>query len=72
VPVLGTVCMDQCMLDLNEVPDAVTADEAIILGSQGDDRISAEELGARWHTINYDVVCGIAERVTRLYTPELS
>ena len=72
VPVLGTVCMDQCMIDLNEVPYAVTGDEAVILGSQGDDRISAEELGARWHTINYDVVCGIAERVTRLYTPELS
>ena len=68
--VLVTVCMDQCMIDLDDVPDAEIGDEAVLLGFQGNDRISAEELGDRWGTINYDVVCGISHRVPRFYKPD--
>jgi alanine racemase len=70
VPVLGTVCMDQCMIDLNDVPQAQVGDEAVLIGFQEGSRISAEELGESWGTINYDVVCGIASRVQRIYQPE--
>jgi alanine racemase len=68
VPVVGRVCMDQCMLQLDGVPQAHIGDEVVLLGSQGQDQITAEELGNRWGTINYEVVCGLADRLPRLYT----
>jgi alanine racemase len=68
VPVVGRVCMDQCMLQLDHVPDASIGDEVVLLGSQGSDRIRAEELAKRWGTNNYEVVCGLADRLPRLYT----
>jgi alanine racemase len=68
VPVVGRVCMDQCMLQLDNVPGAQIGDEVILLGSQGEDRISAEEIGERWGTNNYEVVCGLADRLPRLYS----
>jgi alanine racemase len=67
VPVVGRVCMDQSMLQLDEVPDAQSGEEAIIIGSQGDERITAEEVAQAWGTINYEVVCGIGARVPRIY-----
>jgi len=68
VPVIGRVCMDQIMVLLEEVPTARAGDEVIIIGSQGDESISAEELALRWDTINYEVVCGISPRVQRIYS----
>jgi alanine racemase len=67
VPVVGGVCMDQCMLQLDSVPTARPGDEIVLIGSQGDARISAEEVAAVWGTVNYDVVCGLAARVPRIY-----
>lgn len=67
VPVVGRVCMDQIMLQLDEVPNAKTGDEVVLIGPQGDQRISAEEVASRWGTINYEVVCGIGARVPRIY-----
>jgi alanine racemase len=67
VPVVGRVCMDQCMVQLDAAPQARPGDEVVILGVQGGERIGAEEIGRRWGTINYEVTCGITERVARLY-----
>lgn len=67
VPVVGGVCMDQCMLLLDEVPGAKIGDEVVLVGRQGDAVLTAEEVGAAWGTNNYDVVCGLAARVPRLY-----
>ena len=67
VPVIGTVCMDQFMVRLDSVPDAMVGDEVVIIGSQGLDHISAEEVAFRWSTINYDVVSSIGSRVPRVY-----
>jgi len=67
VPVVGRVCMDQCMVQLDSVPQARPGDEVVILGSQGAERISADEIAQRWGTINYEVTCGITERVARVY-----
>ena len=67
VPVVGRVCMDQCAVLLDEIPEAQIGDEAVLLGKQGDERISAEEIGARWGTVNYEVVCGLANRLPRIY-----
>lgn len=67
VPVVGRVCMDQILAQLDEVPNAVEGAEVVLLGGQGEDRISAEEIAQRWGTINYEVVCGIGRRVPRIY-----
>ena len=67
VPVLGRVCMDQCVISLEDVPDTKTGDEVVLIGEQGGARISAEILAADWGTINYEVVCGMASRLPRLY-----
>jgi alanine racemase len=67
VPVVGRVCMDQTLVQLDQVPEAKVMDEVTIIGVQGDQRISAEDVASRWGTNNYDVVCGIGARVPRLY-----
>ncbi len=66
VPVVGRVCMDQCMVCLDDVPDAAVGDEVVLIGAQGEQRISADDVAARWGTIGYEVVCGIGHRVPRL------
>ncbi len=68
VPVVGRVCMDQCMLQLDDVPDAAIGDEVVLLGSQGEEHITAEEIGERWGSFNYEVICGLSARLPRIYT----
>ena len=67
VPIVGRVCMDLTVLDVGQVPEAAVGDEVVILGSQGDQRITAEEMAATLGTINYEVVTSIAPRVPRVY-----
>ncbi len=67
VDVVGQVCMDQCMLQLDGVPDAMPGEEVVLLGSQDGARISADDLADKYHTINYEVVCGLADRLPRIY-----
>lgn len=68
VPVIGRVSMDQVMVQLDAVPQARAGDEVVLIGAQGEERIAVEEVAERWGTINYEVTCGIAARVNRLYT----
>jgi alanine racemase len=58
--------MDQIMVQLDDVPGAQAGDTVILLGQQGDSRISAEDIAKTWHTINHEVVCGIGARVPRI------
>jgi alanine racemase len=67
VPVVGRVCMDQMMVNLDKVPEAAPGDEIVLIGKQGKDAITAEEVAEIWGTINYEVVCDIAARVPRIY-----
>jgi len=67
VPVVGRVCMDQSSLQLDDVPEAKVGDEVVLIGEQGDEHMSAEEVAERWGTINYEVVCGLSPRVRRVY-----
>ncbi len=64
---VGTVSMDNVILDVGTPPAAAVGDAAILIGSQGDERISAEEVAARLGTINYEVTCGLLPRVERVY-----
>jgi alanine racemase len=59
--------MDQVCVQLDELPDAKVGDEVVIIGTQGDARITAEQVADRWGTINYEVVCGLAARLPRVY-----
>jgi alanine racemase len=69
-PEVGTVSMDNVVIDLG--PDAASerllGEEAVLIGEQGQERITAEELAARLDTINYEITCGITARVPRLYS----
>jgi alanine racemase len=64
-PVVGTVSMDNVTIDLGPETDVEPGDEAVLIGSQGDDSILAEEVARRLETINYEVTCGISARVPR-------
>ena len=65
-PIRGRICMDQFMADVTEVPDAAEGDEVVLLGRQGSESITAEELGAISGRFNYELVCGISPRVPRV------
>ena len=67
VPLVGRVCMDMCMLDITAVPDAQTGDEVVLIGQQGQERITADDIAAKTGTIAYEVLCGITNRVPRIY-----
>jgi alanine racemase len=67
IPVIGRVCMDQVMIQLDSIPEARKGDEVVLIGDQGEAKLPAEDLAATWGTINYEVVCGIGARVSRLY-----
>ncbi len=66
VPVVGTVSMDQITVDLGPESTDAVGDEVVLMGAQGEGRITAEELG-RWRgSINYEVTCAVGERMRRV------
>ncbi len=67
VPIVGTVCMDQCMIDVTEIADAQVGEEAVLLGRQGEAEIRADELASWAGTIHYEIFCGIGPRVPRRF-----
>ena len=64
-PLVGTVSMDNITVDLGPETDVEPGEEAVLIGSQGEDAILAEEVAARLDTINYEITCGISARVPR-------
>ncbi|WP_044348839.1 alanine racemase [Dethiosulfatarculus sandiegensis] len=66
-PIIGRVCMDQFMVDLSALGQAKVNDEIVFMGQSGDDRITADEIAAKVGTINYEIVTGMAGRLTRVY-----
>jgi alanine racemase len=66
-PIAGRVCMDMCMLDVTDVPGVGEGDEAVLIGSQENDRITADDVAAMTGTISYEVLCAISSRVPRIY-----
>jgi alanine racemase len=64
-PLVGTVSMDNITIDLGPETDVEPGAPAVLIGPQGSDRILAEEVAAHLETINYEVTCGISQRVPR-------
>ena len=68
-PLVGTVSMDNVTVDLGPDTDVAVGDQAVLIGTQGDERITAEEVAERLGTINYEVTCGLTRRVPRVDSP---
>lgn len=66
VNVIGTICMDMCMVDVTGL-DVKSGDAVTVMGKSGDKEISADELAQKSGTINYEVLCDISKRVPRVY-----
>ena len=66
-PIIGRVCMDMCMIDVTDITHVTIGDEAVLIGTQGDDRISADEMATQLDTINYEITCLVGKRVPRLF-----
>ncbi|MCA9673194.1 MAG: alanine racemase [Myxococcales bacterium] len=69
-PVVGRVCMDLCMVDVTDVPGTAVGDTVTLLGEDGDDSITPDELAGWAQTISYEVLAGIGKRVPRVYVGE--
>jgi alanine racemase len=66
-PLVGTVSMDNITIDVGPDPDVRVGDVATLIGGDGSERQTGEELARRIDTINYEIVCGISARVPRTY-----
>jgi Alr-MurF fusion protein len=65
-PLLGRVCMDQCIIDITHIPHVRVGDEVVLIGQQGTASLTAEQVAQRLGTINYEVVSEILARVPRV------
>jgi len=64
---VGRVCMDQCMVDVTDVPGVMPGDEVELFGTGESGGVTADEVAKIMGTIAYEVVCGISKRVPRVY-----
>ena len=68
-PVVGKVCMDLIMVDVTRVPGVSQGDEVVLMGKQGKERITVEEVAEKVKTIPYEILCCVGKRVPRIYRP---
>lgn len=66
-PVIGNVCMDQCLLDVTGLSDIKEGSQIIVMGSAGGRTVSADFLAKKAGLINYEIICGLSRRVPRVY-----
>lgn len=67
-PLAGSICMDQSMIDVTDVPGVQPGDEVILMGSDGTHTILADDIGQATGTINYEIVCAFGQRLPKVYT----
>lgn len=66
-PLAGNICMDQCMIDVTDVPDVKVGDEVIVMGSDGKNTILADDIAKATGTINYEIICAFGQRLPKVY-----
>ena len=66
-PILGRICMDQMMVDVTHIPDVRVEDRVILVGTDGDETITVEQIAEAADSFNYEFICGISRRVPRIY-----
>lgn len=67
-PILGRVCMDQMMVDVTHIPEAAVGDTVTLIGTDGEETITMEQIAEAAGSFNYEFACGISRRVCRRYT----
>ena len=66
-PILGRICMDQMMVDVTDIPGVTLNDKVVLVGRDGAEEITMEQIAAAADSFNYEFVCGISRRVPRFY-----
>lgn len=66
-PIVGRICMDQCMVDVTDIGEVKVGDEVILIGQQGNVKFDADDIAELLGTINYEIICMIGKRVPRVY-----
>ena len=66
-PIAGNICMDQCMVDVTDVPDGKVGDEVIVMGTDGKNTILADDIAKATGTISYEIVCAFGQRLPKVY-----
>ena len=66
-PITGNICMDQCMIDVTDVPYVKIGDEVTVMGKDGINEISADEIAEATGTINYEIACAFRQRLPKVY-----
>ena len=65
-PITGRICMDQLMCDVTDIPGVEEGTEVTLIGTDGSECITADDIAALTDTIGYEIVCGISKRVPRV------
>lgn len=66
-PIIGRVCMDQFMVDVTDIPNVTVGDRVTLIGKDGDEEISANDLGELAGRFNYELMCDLGKRIPRVY-----
>mgnify|MGYP002244413284 FL=1 len=66
-PIIGRICMDQMMVDVTDIPDVQVEDVVTLVGTDGDETITIEEIANPAARFDYEMLCDISSRVTRVY-----
>ena len=66
-PIIGRICMDQMMVDVTDIPDVQVEDVVTLVGTDGDETITIEEIANPAARFDYEMLCAISSRVTRVY-----
>jgi alanine racemase len=69
-PICGRVCMDQFMVDVTDIPGAAVGDEVTLIGTDGAERITLEELGELSGRFNYEFACDLGKRIPRVFVKD--
>ena len=66
-PILGRICMDQMIVDVSHIPGVGLNDQVVLVGRDGNEEITVEQIAAAADSFNYEFICGISRRVPRFY-----
>ena len=66
-PIAGNICMDQCMVDVSAVPNVKVGDEVIVMGSDGVNSVTADDIAKATGTISYEICCAFGQRLPKIY-----
>ncbi len=66
-PIVGRISMDMCALDVGHIPDCEVGDEVVLMGRQGKEYISANEIAEKVGTISYEILCALGKRAPRVF-----